>query len=207
MQHPPIMIPPGISRRAFLKTSSALAAGAPLLAALLKAQSREARAPLMAYVGTFSSPLRDVLPTQVDLPPGNGRGIHLFQVNRATGVMTPSGVYELETSPSCLALNAAGTRLYSANETDRVSEVKEGTVSAFTINQADGQLKLLNTLRSGGAGPTYVSVHPSGRFLLVANYFGASVAVLRILPDASLGPAPDVNGDAGKLGPTKATDA
>ena len=32
--------------------------------------------PLMAYVGTFSSPLRDTLPTQVDLPPGNGRGIH-----------------------------------------------------------------------------------------------------------------------------------
>jgi hypothetical protein len=30
----------------------------------------------MAYVGTFNSPLRDVLPTQVDLPPGNGRGIH-----------------------------------------------------------------------------------------------------------------------------------
>src|SRR5437762_9160001 len=121
MQHPHNMIPPGVSRRAFLKASSALAAGAPLLAALLKAQSREARAPLMAYVGTFSSPLRDVLPTQVDLPPGNGRGIHLFQVNRTTGVMIPNGVHELETSPSCLALNAAGTRLYSANETDRKS--------------------------------------------------------------------------------------
>jgi hypothetical protein len=26
-------------------------------------------APLVAYVGTFSSPLGDVLPTQVDLPP------------------------------------------------------------------------------------------------------------------------------------------
>ena len=45
----------------------------------------------MAYVGTFSSPLRDVLPTQVDLPPGNGRGIHLFQVDRATGALTPRG--------------------------------------------------------------------------------------------------------------------
>jgi hypothetical protein len=88
MQHPPIMIPPAISRRSFLKASSALAGGAPLLAGLLKAQSAEAKRPLMAYVGTFSSPLRDVLPTQVDLPPGNGRGIHLFQVNRETGAMT-----------------------------------------------------------------------------------------------------------------------
>src|SRR5437588_8130150 len=207
MQHPHNRIPPGVSRRAFLKASCALAAGAPLLAGLLKAQSREARAPLMACVGTFSSPLRDVLPTQVDLPPGNGRGIHLFQVNRATGAMTPSGVYELETSPSCLALNAAGTRLYSANETDRVGDGKEGTVSAFAISRADGQLKLLNTVRSGGAGPTYVSAHPSGRFLLVANYFGGAVAVVQILRDGRLGAATDIKNDAGKIGPTTASNA
>jgi 6-phosphogluconolactonase (cycloisomerase 2 family) len=201
------MIPPGISRRWFLKASSALAGGAPLLADFLKAQSGEARRPLMAYVGTFSSPLRDVLPTQVDLPPGNGRGIHLFQVNRTTGAMTPSGVYELGTSPSCLALNAAGNRLYSANETDRAGDGSEGTVSAFAINRADGQLKLLDTVPSGGAGPTYVSVHPSGRFVLMANYFGGSVAVLPILPDGSLGAATDIKKDAGKPGPTNATNA
>ena len=41
--------------------------------------------PLMAYVGTFSSPLKDTLPTQVDLPPGNGRGIHLFRIDRTSG--------------------------------------------------------------------------------------------------------------------------
>ncbi len=87
--------------------------------------------PLMAYVGTFSSPLKDTLPTQVDLPPGNGRGIHLFTVNRQTGELTPSGEVELGTSPSCLAINKAGTRLYSANETDRVGPDKQGSVSAF----------------------------------------------------------------------------
>ncbi len=161
----------------------------------------------MAYVGTFSSPLRDVLPTQVDLPPGNGRGIHLFRVDRTAGDMTPGGVYESGTSPSCLARNAAGTRLYSANETDRVGEDKEGTVSAFAIGRANGQLRLLNTVRSGGAGPTYVSVHPSGRFLLVANYFGGSVAVLPILPDGSLDAATDVKVDAGTLGPARAANA
>ncbi len=116
-----------------------------------------------------------MLPTQVDLPPGNGRGIHHFRIDRETGAMTPAGVYELGTSPSCLAVNAAGTRLYSANETDRVGDEREGTVSAFSINRVDGRLTLLNTVRAGGAGPTYVSIHPSGRFLLVANYFGGSV--------------------------------
>src|SRR5882672_9782102 len=187
MQSPVHTISPKVSRRSFVKAFAVLAGSAPLLAGLLKAQSARGKAPLMAYVGTFSSPLRDVLPTQVDLPPGNGRGIHLFQVNRATGAMTPAGIHEMGTSPSCLALNTSGSRLYSANETDRVGEHKHGTVSAFAINQADGKLELLNTVRSGGAGPTYVSVHPSGRFLLVANYFGGSVAVLPILPDGGLG--------------------
>jgi 6-phosphogluconolactonase (cycloisomerase 2 family) len=195
------------SRRSFLKTSVALAGTTPLVAGSLAAQAGQASAPLFAYVGTFSSPLRDVLPTQVDLPPGNGRGIHLFDVDRATGRMTPAGIHEMGTSPSCLVLNAAGTRLYSANETDRVGAAREGTISAFAINRADGKLSLLNTVGSGGAGPTYVSMHPSGRFLLVANYFGGSVAVLPVRPDGRLEGATDIKNDAGNLGPTRATSA
>ena len=194
-------------RRSFLKTSVALAGADTIMNGLLQARVAQAAGSLIAYVGTFSSPLRDVLPTQVDLPPGNGRGIHSFQVNRATGEMTPSGIHEMGTSPSCLALNASGTRLYSANETDRVGQGKQGTVSAFAINRADGRLALLNTVGSGGAGPTYVSIHPSGRFVLVANYFGGSIAVLPILADGRLGIATDIKQDAGELGPTRAANA
>lgn len=200
------MILPDGSRRSFLKTSVALAGTIPLAGSMSHGQA-EATAPLLAYVGTFSSPLRDTLPTQVDLPPGNGRGIHIFQVNRDTGAMTAAGVYELGTSPSCLALNASGTRLYSANETDRVGPDKEGTISAFAVNRTDGKLELLNSVGSGGAGPTYISIHPSGRFILVANYFGGSVAVLPILADGKLGAATDVKKDSGKIGPTRAAHA
>lgn len=195
------------SRRSFLKSSVAIAATIPLIASQFQALASESGGPLVAYVGTFSSPLRDMLPTQVDLPPGNGRGIHVFQVDRASGAMKPAGIQEMGTSPSCLALNAAGTRLYSANETDRVGDNKEGTVSAFVIDRAAGGLTLLNTVRAGGAGPTYVSIHPCGRFLLVANYFGGSIAVLPIQDDGRLGDAVDVKKDAGKLGPTRAAHA
>ncbi len=174
---------------------------------LVSAQANELEKELIAYVGTFSSPLGDVLPTQVDLPPGNGRGIHLFHVNKTTGAMTPAGVYEMGTSPSCLVLNDSGDRLYSANETDRVGDNKEGTVSAFAVDAVDGHLTLLNTVPAGGAGPTYVSIHPSGRFLLVANYFGGSIAVLPILTDGKLDSASDVKIDSGAIGPTRATNA
>jgi len=163
--------------------------------------------PLLAYVGTFSSPLRDTLPTQVDLPPGNGRGIHIFTANRATGALTPAGVHEMGNSPSCLALNKAGTILYSANETDHIGAEKEGSVSAFAIDRTNGKLKALNSVRSGGAGPTYISLHPSGKFLFVANYFGGSVGVIPVHADGSLGSPSDVKNDTGKVGPTTARNA
>ncbi len=200
------MTRPDHSRRSFLKTSAALAGSTPFLIRS-PVRADEKGGGLMAYVGTFSSPLRDVLPTQVDLPPGNGRGIHLFRVDRESGETTPAGVLEMGTSPSCLVANADGTRLYSANETDRVGDDRQGTVSAFAVDPADGHLTLLNTVRSGGAGPTYVSIHPSKRFLLVANYFGGSVAVLPIVEDGRLGEATDIKTDAGPLGPTRATNA
>jgi len=202
------MIPRTHSCRLFLKISLALLGGGPILAATsLNAQSNEAKRPLMAYVGTYTSPLKNMRPTQVDLPPGNGRGIHLFHVDRVTGAMTPSGLHEMGTSPSALVLNAAKTHLYSANETERIGDEEAGSVSAFTIDPADGGLKLLNTVSSGGKGPAHLSVHPSGRFVLVANYFGGSVAVLPILADGSLGTATDIKKDTGTVGPTKATNA
>ena len=191
-------------RRQFLQQTLALGAA---VGGGRFAAAADPTAPLWAYVGTFSSPLQDVLPTQVDLPPGNGRGIHIFRVDRQTGRLTPAGEYRSGTSPSCLAVNTAGTRLYSANETDRVGDTAEGSVSAFAVNRQTGALELLNTVKAGGAGPTYVSLHPAGKHLLVANYFGGSIAVLPILTDGRLGEATDVRVDEGKIGPTKAQHA
>ncbi|MFM7055987.1 MAG: lactonase family protein [Planctomycetota bacterium] len=208
------MIAQDPNRREFLvsagvTTAAAVAGAAPAVTqggnSAATNAATAAAAPLVAYIGTFSSPLKDVLPTQVDLPPGNGRGIHIFHMNRETGELVPQGTFDLGTSPSCLAANATGTRLYSANETDRVGEQKVGTVSAFAVNRRDGSLELLNTMPSGGAGPTYVSLHPTGRYLFVANYFGGSVAVLPVLENGSLGEATDVKQADGSVGPARAT--
>ena len=177
------------------------------LIALLGLSAAAEEPPLIAYVGTYTSPLQNVRATQVDLPPGNGRGIHLFRVDRETGVMTAAGVHEMGTSPSALAFNAERTRLYSANETERTGDNEAGSISAFEIDQSDGHLTLLNTVSSGGKGPAHLSVHPSGRFVMAANYFGGSVVVLPIRADGSLGPATDFEQDEGEVGPTRATHA
>ncbi|HXX93155.1 MAG TPA: lactonase family protein, partial [Planctomycetota bacterium] len=56
-------------------------------------------------------------------------------------------------------------------------------------------------------GPTYLSLHPGGKHLLVANYFGGSVAVLPLLADGRLGEPTDVKNDPGPIGPPRATHA
>lgn len=191
--------------RHFLLVSFALSG---LLATgISRVHAQNEKRPLIAYVGTYTSPLKNMRPTQVDLPPGNGRGIHLFEVDRQTGEMSPYDVHEMGTSPSALVFNKDRTRLYSANETERTGANEAGSVSAFAVSPIDGKLKLLNSVSSGGKGPAHLSIHPSGKFVLVANYFGGSVAVLPILPDGRLGEATDFQQDAGTVGPTKATNA
>lgn len=164
-------------RRAFLGFSSALVASAAwggaawVGAEAIRAegtwawqvadQEGEAVNPgrLFAYIGTFSSPLKDTLPTQVDLPPGNGRGIHIYEIDRENGQGSFRGCFDLGTSPSCLTSNRAGTWMYSANETDRreppqgadaSTGSKHGTVSAFRVDRQTGMLQELNTVLSGG---------------------------------------------------------
>jgi 6-phosphogluconolactonase len=192
------------SRRTFLAQATGIAVAAPALARAAQAPGGAA-APLFAYVGTYSSP--PGAPGRKDPPTGNGRGIHIFRVDRDTGALAPSGVVDHFTSPSALALDATGSCMYSTNATDIVDGGTSGTVSAFKVDRATGQLSLLNTVGSGGLGPTYASVHPGGRHLLVANYEGGSVAVLPIGSDGRLSAASDVKKTTGTVGPRRATSA
>jgi 6-phosphogluconolactonase len=66
---------------------------------------------------------------------------------------------------------------------------KGGIVSAFSIDAKTGGLTLLNQQSSEGPGPCFVSVDPTGRSVLVANYGGGSVASLPIEPNGRLLPA------------------
>ena len=196
-----------LTRRSFVAAATGLASVTPALARSTRGQAPASSGGLFAYVGTYSSPPVDTPPGKVDLPPGNGRGIHIFTVDRATGALTPAGVTEHYTSPSALVFDTSGTHVYSTNATDLVDNGTSGTVSAFAVNRTTGALQLINSVASGGTGPTYASVHRDGGHLLVANYAGGSVAVLPILADGRLGPATDVKKTSGIVGPRRATHA
>jgi len=84
------------------------------------------------------------------------------------------------TDPSFLAFSRNREFVYSVNE-------GPGTVSAFSVNQTNGTLKLLNSRSSSGGAPAHIVVDASGKNVLVANYNGGSVVVFPIQSDGKLG--------------------
>lgn len=184
------------SRRGFLQAATALAAEGSAFG-----QRAAQRKPVLVFAGSYSSPQGP------EGSKGRGPGIYLFEMDPASGVLTQKEVFADDANPAWLALNAEKTHLYAANETTTFHNLNTGSVSAFSVDRASGHLTLLNTVSSGGAGPAHLSVHPSGKWVLVANYAGGTVCVLPILGDGKLGEASDIKEDHGTVGPVHAASA
>ena len=190
------MLQQASSRRMFLKGAAALAVASsvPSIARAVAARSGTKK---FAYVGTNTGAVGSG---------SNGEGIYRFEMETNNGELSHSKLVAKTPSPSWIAIHPSRKYLYAVNE---VANYKgsNGSVSAFAIDQASGDLSPLNTVSSEGAGPAHMSIYASGKFAFVANYGGGSIAVLPILDDGRLGAAVDVHRDNGSLGEQQATHA
>jgi len=154
-----------------------------------------------AYIGTYT-------PDPADPRSGNnnhGEGIYLVNIDDATGAPSNPKLVAKTLSPSWVVLSADHKFLYAVNEIASYGN-KSGSITAYAVDQASGALKQLNVVDSGGSIPCYVSIHPSGKFLLTANYTGGSYSVTRIKADGSLGETTDVVKPGGPMGVYNAAD-
>ncbi len=189
------------SRRGFLKGAAALGAVAPLLGKAQQSKPGLGRHRIFAYVGSYSRPQGP------DNSIGRGQGIYIFEMNPADGALVQREIIRRDTNPSFTALDASRKHLYSVDWIPDYQGTHSGSVSVYSVDRASGHLTLLNTVSSEGANPTHLSIHPSGKFVLVASYFGGTVAVLPIHENGELGPATDVVHDQGTVGPERAASA
>jgi 6-phosphogluconolactonase len=175
-----------INRRDFLARAAAALA-------LPHAASSAPASPgfLYAYVGTYTP---------------NGGGIYLFRIERVTGAMMQLQVVDDVRNPSWIAVNPAQNRLYAVSEIENFQNSHGGAVLTYAIDADSMQLTRMGAVSSGGAAPVYVSVHPSGKFVFVANYGGGSVAVFPVAADGTLGPASDLRPSVGPHHHARAID-
>jgi 6-phosphogluconolactonase len=117
------------------------------------------------------------------------KGIYAFRVDAASATITPLGVAAETNNPSFLAIDPTQRFLYAVNEVPNYKGASSGAVSAFAINRHTARLSLLNEVASHGADPCYIAFDKSGKYALVANYTGGSIAVFPVQPDGHIGEA------------------
>jgi 6-phosphogluconolactonase len=106
-----------------------------------------------------------------------------YRLDTTSGMLTSLGTTAVAGNPSFLAIDKARGRLYAADEAG-------SQVRGFSMN-ASGALTPLNSVSSGGSGPAHLSIHPSGNWVLVANYGDGKVTVIPVQSNGNLGAATD----------------
>src|SRR5260221_61189 len=129
------------------------------------------------YVGTYTE------------DGSKSKGIYAYRYDAKTSEITPLGLAAETTNPSFVAPHPNGRFLYAVNEVPNYKGPNSGGVSAFSIDHTTGKLTFLNEVPSRGADPCYIIVDRTGKYVLVANYTGGSIAVFPVLADGKLGEA------------------
>lgn len=107
---------------------------------------------------------------------GDDAGVYSFAVDSTDGTATALSHTPVE-HPAYLATHPDGDVLYAVNRVDG------GVLSAYEVDHETGVIRELVRRSSGGAGPCYVSVDPTGRCAFAANYDGGSVAAFPLHDD------------------------
>lgn len=122
-------------------------------------------------IGTYTQRLPDV--------DGHAEGVlsARFDGSAVTDVSVAARV----PNPSWVAVSADGAYVYAVEETS-----PDGGVCAFA-RAADGTLRPLGRVSSGGASPAHLTLHPSGRLLATGTYGSGTVSVFALAADGALG--------------------
>jgi 6-phosphogluconolactonase len=177
------------TRREFVKVSGAAALAHSIPAA---AQDRSKKPnELFLYVGTYTR--------------GKSEGIYVYRMNPGSGELRHAATVKGVSNPSFLAIDPKRRYLYAANESGEFAGRKGGGVTAFAIDRKIGDLRKLNERHSPGV-PCHVSVHPSGKFVLAANYGGGNVVIYPVGAGGLLDESSDVAQHTGKGADPKRQD-
>ena len=156
----------GLTRRETLAGVGALLMAAPASAQQMVPPPAGAA---YAYVGSFTSAERKA----------RGKGINVYKMDTATGAWSHVQQVGELINPSFLALSKNQRALYTVHG-------DENHVTAFAVDPESGKLKLLGRADTGGKNGVHPALEPSGKFLIVANYAGGTVAVLPVADDGAL---------------------
>lgn len=115
----------------------------------------------------------------------NKEGIYVFQLNTVTGNLKKITSVKNIVNPSYLTVAPNGKYIFACTETRTPNA---GSVSSFEFKPKNKTLTFINSQKSGGENPVYLSVHKNGKWLVNANYTQGSVSVYPITSEGKINP-------------------
>ena len=119
------------------------------------------------------------------------KGIYRATFDSGKGKLSAAELVAEVGAPGFLALHPAGDKLYA------VANFAGGPGAiGYTIG-ARGELTVINSAPTGDGGGAHIAVHPSGKFLLTAQYGGGSTALFPLDAAGRLGSAQLIKHEGG----------
>lgn len=111
-------------------------------------------------------------------------GIKVYRFNEETGSAQYISGLQGISNPSYLIPSIDGERIYAVGEDEGISS----TANAIRFDKEEGVMTLLNSQPTHGGAPCYITLSPSGKFVITANYWGGSITIFPLDKDGRLKP-------------------
>lgn len=159
-----------LSRRGFIRGTSAVALGAHPLVSFAKSGGK-----MPLFVGTQTSQ--------------TSKGIYSYDFDSSNGELTQTGLAVEANSPTFLALSPNKKFLFACNEINNYEGQRAGAVSSYSLDRKTAKLTKISEVSAKGPGTTHVGVDHTGRCVFGANYGGGSAVSFAVDPSGKLSEA------------------
>ena len=107
-------------------------------------------------------------------------GLNVFDFNSSDGTLSYLAGYNAGPNPSYLCFSGHKKLIYAINEVSEFKGIKGGGLTTLEYTGSFDNIKKVNEIIVPNGGPCFISITPDNSFLLIANYTGGSVAVVKL---------------------------
>lgn len=107
-------------------------------------------------------------------------GIHIFDFDAGKGTLESFSGYNAGQNPSYISLSGKNKLIYAINEVSKFNGIDGGGLTTLKYEGNFEKIEKVNELPVPNGGPCFISLTPDNGYLLIANYGGGSVAVVRL---------------------------
>ena len=109
------------------------------------------------------------------------KGFHIIDVDLTNVTFTPVFEADAGPNPSYFCISKKRSIVYALNEISMFNDVRSlASVTALKLDTKAGTTEKIKELAVPNGGPAFISITPDEDFLLLANYGGGSIAVVRL---------------------------